>query len=104
MSFWRNQSISTKIVAAFTLVFVSAVWLGLFGLAQTASINEKAADVRDNWLPSTVLLGKFAAQIKEFRIKEARILISTEDSDLTAQTNDVGLLRNNSDRRRANVF
>jgi methyl-accepting chemotaxis protein len=93
MRFWQDFSISTKIVAALSLVFVSALGLGLFALWQVAAINDMASDIRDNWLPSTVMLGNLTSEIKEFRIAEARIIISSVDKDSTAYTEDVALLQ-----------
>jgi methyl-accepting chemotaxis protein len=93
MHVWRDLSISSKIVAAFTLVFATAVGLGLFGLSQAASINGKAADIRDNWLPSTVLLGKLTSAVKEFRIKEASVVIAAEDKGSGALADDAAAFR-----------
>lgn len=93
MQFWRDLSISNKIVAAFTLVFASAVGLGLFGLSQVASVNGKAADIRDNWLPSTIQLGKLTSAVKEFRVNEARVVMSAEGTDATAVANDAAAFR-----------
>ena len=68
MQAWRNLSIATKVIAAFVLIFVATIALGLFGLSRTAAVNGKAAEVRDNWLPSTAALGTLAFAVEEFRV------------------------------------
>jgi methyl-accepting chemotaxis protein len=89
MQFWRDRSFSTKIMAAFGLVFLSAVGLGLFGLMQAASINRAASDIRDNWLPSTVALGKLTSEVKELRISESRIIMSAENKETATEASEV---------------
>lgn len=93
MRFWQDWSISTKTVAAFTLVFASILTLGVFGLSQSASINAKAADVRDNWLPSIEALGRLAAAVGHARESEARAVISAANLDPSAVAADTELFR-----------
>jgi methyl-accepting chemotaxis protein len=81
MKFLRDLPIPTKVIAAFALVFACTMGLGLFGLAQTSAVNERAADMRDNWLPSTAKLGALVSAAKEFRIVESRILMVAADGD-----------------------
>ena len=76
MQAWRNLSIATKVIAAFVLIFVATIALGLFGLSRTAAVNGKAAEVRDNWLPSTAALGTLAFAVEEFRVSESRLVMS----------------------------
>ena len=38
---------------AFAIVFLATAGLGLLARGQVAAINFEAADVRNNWLPST---------------------------------------------------
>ena len=73
---WQDVSITTKVILGFVMVFVATVGLGLFGLSQTSAVNSKAADIRDNWLPSTVALGKLVSTVRESRVREARAAIS----------------------------
>ena len=93
MQFWRDRSFSTKIMTAFGLVFLSTVGLGLFGLIQAGSINTSASEIRDDWLPSTVGLGKLATQVKEFRIKEARIIMSAEAKEAATEASDIAVFQ-----------
>jgi methyl-accepting chemotaxis protein len=71
------------------VVFVATLGLGLFGMSQTAAVNSKAAEIRDNWLPSTVALGKLVSAEREARVKESRIAMSAEVNDKTGLTSDI---------------
>jgi methyl-accepting chemotaxis protein len=76
MQVWHNRSVGAKVFAASTLLLVLAVGLGLFGLSQTAAVNSKAAEIGDDWLPSTVAIAKLAVAVREFRAKEANVVMS----------------------------
>ena len=79
----NNISIRTKVMGAFGLVLLFTAGLGLFSLAKLSAVNEAAADIRDNWLPSTELLGRLGMTIEQYRIREARHLIAASDSEMT---------------------
>ena len=93
MQAWRNLSIPTKVMAAFAVVFVTTVALGLFGLSQTAAVNDKAAEVRDNWLPSTNQLGRLTAAVAEYRVMESRIVIAGAVHDTSGQAANIADLK-----------
>ena len=88
MGKWGNLSIRTKVLTAFGMVFIACCGLGLFGLEQTSAVNDVALDVRDDWLPSTGALGNLAVAMENYRIAEARIIISTSIKDTAALATD----------------
>ena len=57
MSF-RNLSIRAKLVAAFSILTLLAVGLGLLGVLGTQRMREQALNIETNWLPSMRLLGE----------------------------------------------
>jgi len=83
----NNISIRAKVMGAFGLVLLFTAGLGLFSLAKLSAVNDAAADIRDNWLPSTEILGRLGMAIEQYRIREARHLISTNDAEM-AQDED----------------
>ncbi len=83
----NNISIRTKVIGAFGLVLLFTAGLGLFSLQKLGAVNDAAADIRDNWLPSTELLGRLGMAIEQHRIREARHLVSTNDAEM-AQSED----------------
>jgi methyl-accepting chemotaxis protein len=86
MRMWQNLSISKKVSTAMALAFASALALGIFGLWQTSIVNRKAADIRDDWLPSTVGLSKLESTLNETRIKEALVVIGAIGKDTAKWT------------------
>ena len=59
MNFLSNWSIRAKITTAFAVILFTTVALGIFALERLGTVNDAAAEIRDNWLPSTRELGKF---------------------------------------------
>ena len=76
MRSWQSMTISAKVSTAFALLFLTTVAMGVSGLVQLAQVNGHAAAIRDNWLPSTVKLGVLESALKEYRLRESRIVIS----------------------------
>jgi methyl-accepting chemotaxis protein len=89
---WANLSIRAKVLAAFGVIFLATLGLGLFGLSRTSAVNDAALDVRDDWLPSTGALGNMAAALGTYRTTEARVLLSAlakETDKLAADKTDL---------------
>ncbi|KQO53583.1 MULTISPECIES: MCP four helix bundle domain-containing protein [unclassified Methylobacterium] len=57
MSF-QNLSIRTKLVAAFLILTLLTVGLGVLGLLGTQRMREQALKIETNWLPSVRILGE----------------------------------------------
>ncbi|MBB6252385.1 methyl-accepting chemotaxis protein [Nitrospirillum iridis] len=81
MTAWQNLSIRLKVLAAFLTVFVATLALGLFGLGRTAAVNGTAAEMRDNWLPSTVALGRLGVTVTDVRVVEGRVIMAATAND-----------------------
>ena len=77
---WLNRlTIRAKIMLAFGFVLTIVVGLGLLSLNRLSAINDRAADVRDNWLTSTGVLGELLAAVEDARIYQARSALATSD-------------------------
>ena len=74
MSAWRNFSIRSKVVIAFVSLFLAMLGLGLFGMVQTGSVNARATELRDHWLPSAASLGRLLGAVGEVRTREAEMM------------------------------
>ena len=81
MNFWKNLPIRTKVLSAFAMIFLATCGLGLFGMSQTAAVDDAAQEVRNDWLPSATALGKLSALVEAYRIRELRVIISGLASD-----------------------
>jgi methyl-accepting chemotaxis protein len=75
--FFNNLSIRSKVIAAFALVLVSTLGLGGFAVQRLAIVNDSAADVAENWLPASQVLGDVAMEFEKLRARESQMLLRT---------------------------
>jgi methyl-accepting chemotaxis protein len=64
-------TIRGKLIAAFALVLCGTLGLGLFAVQKLDMVAATAADLRDNWLPTTRSLADVARFTEQVRIAEA---------------------------------
>jgi methyl-accepting chemotaxis protein len=80
-----NLTIRAKVIGAFLAVLVVTLALGSFAVTRMGAMNDQAADVRDNWLPSTRLLGRIAASIEEYRQRQGTLVLDPRPAVVAAQ-------------------
>jgi methyl-accepting chemotaxis protein len=91
---WRSirfNSIGGKVMLAFGMSLIVTLGLGLFSIERLGAVNDSAMRVRDDWLPSTSLIGQLAAGVEQYRILESVYLLSPLDPD-TRRKNE-GVMR-----------
>jgi methyl-accepting chemotaxis protein len=71
-------SIRLKVILAFALVLCCATGLGVFALQRLDGVNRAAADIRDNALPATRVLGELAYHTMRFRQLEATYALAPD--------------------------
>jgi methyl-accepting chemotaxis protein len=88
VSLFQNLKIRTKVMLAFGGVLLVSILLGGIALRSLSDVNAKAADVRDNWLPSTELLGEFSLKTTIYRLRGAYLLLADtpEQQDANIKT------------------
>jgi methyl-accepting chemotaxis protein len=79
VSFLSNWLIRTKVIVAFGLVLAVTIALGLVAMQRLGGVNNAASEIRDNWLPSTRLVGDFAFNAIRYRQLEAAAVLATTD-------------------------
>ena len=72
-------SIRSKIVAGFAAVMVCTIGLGLFSIQRLDAVNANAQDIKDDYLPSTRVLGRLAQITERTRQNRASVLLATND-------------------------
>ncbi len=80
-----NLTIRAKVIGAFLAVLVVTLAVGSFAVTRMGAMNDQAADVRDNWLPSTRVLGSIAALIEEYRQRQGTLLLDPRPDAAAAQ-------------------
>ena len=71
LAFSEKISIRAKVIAAFAVVLAVTIGLGLFAIQRLAAVNDQAAEIRDDYLPSTRALGDLMERTESSRIAEA---------------------------------
>ncbi|MGJ4931821.1 methyl-accepting chemotaxis protein [Bradyrhizobium sp. HKCCYLS2038] len=85
MPSFSNLSIRNKVLLAFGIVLITAIGLGGFAIDRLGRVNGFAAEVRDNWLPSTGWLGTISKEAEKYRARQGQLLLSTTDELKNAQ-------------------
>jgi methyl-accepting chemotaxis protein len=93
-AFLNRLSIGQKITAAFGIMLALVLGLGTTSLVGLASVNDHAAEIRDNWLPSTEAIGDLAIRLQRYRVFVARYAMATTEADHVADANEVQLRLN----------
>ena len=74
-------SIRFKFLSAFSIMLLLLLGLSATALNRLSAINDRAADIRDNWLPKTGDQGRLLVAMQKVRILEARYAIALTDGD-----------------------
>ena len=80
----NRLSIKAKIAGAFGAILCMVVGLAGLSLGRLSTINEKAAEIRENWLPSVGLLGQLLGKLQDFRVYEARYFLAASEQERQA--------------------
>ncbi|MDB5360826.1 MAG: putative methyl-accepting chemotaxis protein [Rhodospirillales bacterium] len=85
---FKNMTIKAKVIAAFGAVLAVTMALGLFALLRLAEVNDQAAEIRNNWLPGTRVVGELSDKTERYRIAEASyVMAPTAEQRATAERN-----------------
>jgi methyl-accepting chemotaxis protein len=71
-------TIRSKITFSFGFVLLLMLGLGLLAINRLSAINDRAADMGENWLPSAGQQGLLLNALQMVRIQEARLAIATD--------------------------
>lgn len=76
LSVVQNMTIKTKVITAFAAVLAVTMGLGVFAILRLSAVNDQAAVIRDNWLPSTRALGDLFVLTERYRLVEATLVMA----------------------------
>ncbi|MDB5362600.1 MAG: methyl-accepting chemotaxis protein [Rhodospirillales bacterium] len=82
----KSLSIRTKVSAAFALVVLVVLGLGIFATQRLGAVNDAASELRDKWLPSLEVLGRIGMTAQEMQTLGGRYVLSTGDDELKEVT------------------
>jgi len=75
-------SIRTLLMGLFGLTVLVVLGLGAFALTKIAAMNENTVEMATDWLPSVATVRQLEYQSAQYRIGEARHIMSTEDAEM----------------------
>jgi len=84
MNWFKNLSITRKLVFAFCVTGLFTLLLGVFALWRMNVANTQIEQVNQNWMPSVQALGEMRAQLGEYRTYEQAQLTYQGDSSQLA--------------------
>ncbi|MCC6717299.1 MAG: MCP four helix bundle domain-containing protein [Acetobacteraceae bacterium] len=80
----NNMRIRAKVAMTFGLVLMMTLALGGFAQWRLSAVNDAATDIRENWLPSTRVLGDMAVLTEMHRGQIASLLLITDRGQASA--------------------
>jgi len=84
MSSFQRLSIRNKLIAAFSLLSVVMVALGIFAVDRIHAVNDISNEIADNWLPSVREAGALEAHVVIYRASVLRHLLNSDATALAA--------------------
>jgi len=90
---FKDLSVGKKVWAVMVCVVVAAVAFGAFSARELYQVNSKAAEIRDQWLRGTRVLGELRYGITRFRTSEASYLLFITDDTRAKQIKRMNVLK-----------
>jgi methyl-accepting chemotaxis protein len=75
---------------AFSAILIVTIGLGLFSIQRLGAVNDAAAEVRNDWLPGSRLLGKIAALTEQVRQMQSALTMETKADAIEVQIRRIG--------------
>ena len=89
MHAWNNRTLTTKLAVVCAVLFGMVLSIGAFSLVQIRSMSRDAAEVRDDWLPSVGHLGALMVDVKEYRLRVSRVVLSGLEGNMDELSGDL---------------
>ncbi|MDO9708674.1 methyl-accepting chemotaxis protein [Paracraurococcus lichenis] len=74
----QGFGVRAKLMAAFGALLLAVIVMGGFAVLQLGSLDSRAREVRDNWLPSVSVLGRLGERATRYRQVQAFALLNTD--------------------------
>jgi methyl-accepting chemotaxis protein len=75
----KNLSVRSKVITCFVCVLAATAALGEFSVDSLRTVDDEAEQIRSNWLPATMYLGKIAASSMRYRQVQAQYMLETTE-------------------------
>ena len=88
MRIWRDLSIKTKILAAFSVSFLAVAALCGLTLTRMAGMAEESATIRNHWMPAATKVGYLQKALINYRLAENQALLAIASNSDAAGVHD----------------
>ncbi len=88
MRIWRDLSIRTKILFAFSAMLVALIALGALAMTRMAGMAEQSATIRSQWMPAATKIGSLRKAALLYRQAETEALLAIASNTGAAGTED----------------
>ncbi|HYD67384.1 methyl-accepting chemotaxis protein [Azospirillum sp.] len=101
MGWVSNASVRTKALLAFSLVLFCTLGLGVFSINRLSAVNDGAAEIRDNWLPSVGYIGAISGLAERYRgLEGAHVMSSGAEENAAEERSMANVLQEMDELRR----
>jgi methyl-accepting chemotaxis protein len=76
-----DLKIATKLLVSFSAVLILTAFLGVFSIIQLAKVNQTAADMEVNWMPSIQVLLEIKSTMQRIRTLEYANILFTDPAN-----------------------
>ena len=77
---FKDVSVSKKLIGVFALILTVTVSLGAFAMITLSNVNDIAADINGNWMPSVKILGQYEYNVTRLRAAQSSYIMPVTDS------------------------
>ncbi|MFZ5701285.1 MULTISPECIES: MCP four helix bundle domain-containing protein [unclassified Blastomonas] len=84
-----RATIKAKLAGAFAFLLLITGILGVFGITNMSTINDKSTDLAKNWMPSIDAIHRLNTATSDLRIKQYRHVVSTDPEEMRKVEGDI---------------
>ncbi|WP_391349035.1 methyl-accepting chemotaxis protein [Azospirillum sp. A23] len=96
-----NASVRAKVIAAFSVLLIGTALLGLFAINRMSSVNDEAAEIRDNWLPSVVAVSDLYSTFYSYRTGEGALIAVQDEAEIRKEEESLEKIIHAIEQKRA---
>ena len=89
MKWFKNMSVTSKLMTGFLTLVALATFLGIFSMLQLSRVNAAAKNMKENWVPSISAVGKLNSSFVVVRLTEYRHINSADAATMTKVEGDL---------------
>lgn len=86
------MTLKLKLAAGFAAVLILTAILGVLGITNLSSVNDKTTEVTTNWLPSVDYINRINTATSDLRLADYGHVVTNDDAEMTKREEDMKVL------------